>query len=38
LLKNNFKNNNLDINFDYTVIDFEEKDLSEVIFESRKNY
>jgi hypothetical protein len=38
LLKNNFKVNNIKINFNYTIIDFEEKDLSEIIFEVRKKY
>jgi len=38
LLKQNFKNNNLSVNFDYNIIDFEEKDLSEIIFDTREKY
>ncbi len=38
LLKENFIKNNIKIDFNYTIIDFEEKDLSEIIFEVRKKY
>jgi len=38
LLKKNFIKNNLNIKINYTIIDFEDKDLSECIFEARKSY
>lgn len=38
LLKQNLKDNNIEINIDYTIIDFEEKDLSESIFEIKQKY
>lgn len=38
LLKSNFKKHNVSITFSYTIIDFEEKDLSEIIFNIKKRY
>jgi uncharacterized SAM-dependent methyltransferase len=38
LLKQNFIKNNVNIKVNYTIIDFEDKDLSECIFEARWNY
>ena len=38
LLKNNFKSHNISIQVDYTIIDFEEKDVSETIFSIKEKY